>query len=133
MTVPVREQGNRSRKVVGESRGGGEGVGVTKEVMNGEGFRAGDGRGKMVYCEGSELYIRKKAELPSQAHASHYQYEVLLYMSLTVQQNSDKLSLKHQSKNQKVSSAWTNASHLHAHTLPGPLQMVTSYIPHPCR
>ena len=93
MTVPVREQGNRSRKIVGERRGGGEGVGVTMEVMNGEGFRAGDGRGKMVYCEGSQLYIRKKAVLPSQTHASHYQYEVLLYMSLTVQQNSDKLSL----------------------------------------
>ena len=73
--------------------GGGEGVGVAMEVMNGEGFQCRRWEGEMEYCEGSELYIRKKAELPSQAHASHYQYEVLLYMSLTVQQNSDKLSL----------------------------------------
>ena len=50
MTVPVREQGNRSRKVVGERRGRGEGVGVAMEVMNGEGFRAGDWRGEMEYC-----------------------------------------------------------------------------------
>ena len=38
----------RSRKVVGERRGGGEGVGVAKEVMNGEGFHTGGGGGSGV-------------------------------------------------------------------------------------
>ena len=60
-TVPVREQGNRSRKVVGERMGGGEGVGVTMEVMNGEGFRAGDGRGKWsIVRDHSFTFVRRQ-------------------------------------------------------------------------
>ena len=61
MTVPVREQGNRSRKIVGERMGGGEGVGVAMEVMNGEGFRAGDGRGKWnVVRDQSFTFVRRQ-------------------------------------------------------------------------
>ena len=60
MTVPVREQGNRSRKIVGERRGGEEGVGVIKEVMNGEGFRAGDGKWSIVR-DHSFTFVRRQS------------------------------------------------------------------------
>ena len=41
--------------------GGGEGVGVTIEVMNGEGFRAGDGRGKWsIVRDQSFTFVRRQ-------------------------------------------------------------------------
>ena len=56
---------------MGERRGRGEGVGVAKEVMNGEGFRTGGG-GEVEYCEGSQLSVHKEENLPGTCNCASF-------------------------------------------------------------
>ena len=46
-------------------------MGVAKEVMNGEGFCTGEGGG-VEYCEGSQLSVHKKENLPGTCNCASF-------------------------------------------------------------